>query len=211
MYNGFMIYVSHLADERLKEYLRGRDRVTYIPETGLTDERVSSHADIYMCKLGGEIVFAAPGEIGRDYPADCAFNACQAGGYLIANRGCLNPRLREKALSLGLEIIHVEQGYARCNILPVDGKSVITSDRGIYRSVRDRLDVLLISAGDIKLRGFPRGFIGGTAGRIGRDIVFNGDPDAHPNGKNIRNFIESRGLGIVGFPYELEDIGSIIS
>ena len=134
-----------------------------------------------------------------------------------------------------IEIIDVPQGYTKCNTLIVDEYSIITSDVGIYNACYGRpritdvdasakfdknylsgasvpqLEVLLIEKGHIILQGFDYGFIGGTSGRVGDTIIFNGDITQHPDYEKIAAFIESRGLKIKYFAeYPLEDIGSII-
>ena len=80
----------------------------------------------------------------------------------------------------------------------------------ICKAASPHLDVLLIRPGYIILKGFDYGFIGGTCGRIGDEIIFNGDISAHPDYDAIQAFIKSRGLDIKYFDYPLEDIGSII-
>ncbi len=210
VYNPYMIYISELAGSKLIDCLRQTDDVTLIHPSAHTDDRISTHADIYMCRINDVIISAGPGFRCDGYPEDCAYNAACTGRYLIGNTDYLDRAVISEARRQDIEILHVRQGYARCNVLPVDETSIITSDRGIYDSVHDILDVLLISPGNILLKGFPYGFIGGTAGRIGDTVYFNGDIDAHPDGKAIRGFIEKRGLDIVCFDHPLEDIGSII-
>ena len=74
------------------------------------------------------------------------------------------------------------------------------------------LGVLPVSQGHVKLDGFEYGFLGGASGRVGDEIVFNGDLSAHPDYEAIREFIESRGLAVRFFPeYPLTDIGSILT
>ena len=73
------------------------------------------------------------------------------------------------------------------------------------------MSVLKIRPGQVLLPGYAYGFLGGTSGRIGDKIVFNGDLSAHPDFNVISAFIESRGLSCVYFKdYPLTDIGSII-
>ncbi len=63
----------------------------------------------------------------------------------------------------------------------------------------------------MELPGYDTGFIGGTSGRVGDEIIFNGDLSAHPDCQAIRQFIEERGLKVRYFSgYPLRDIGSII-
>ncbi|MFR2966829.1 MAG: DUF6873 family GME fold protein [Anaerovoracaceae bacterium] len=59
--------------------------------------------------------------------------------------------------------------------------------------------------------GYKYGFLGGASGRIGDEIVFNGDLAAHSDYEEIKSFIQERGLRLVYFrQYPLTDIGSII-
>lgn len=108
--------------------------------------------------------------------------------------------------------INVPQGYAKCSIVSVNENSVITYDDGIAKAcLKTGLDVLHISSGHILLPGYPTGFIGGCSGRIGNEIIFNGDLSLHPNFTAIRDFIESRELTCTWFDdCPLTDIGSII-
>ncbi len=205
-----MIYISENAGEALKKYLNTLDDVHIVYATELVYPQIASHADIYMCRLGDEIIHAKPSEIGYSYPDDIAFNAACTGRYFIHNTAYTAGRLLDAAKAKEMQIINVKQGYAKCNTAVIDETSVITSDIGIYRAASTQLDVLPIRPGHIVLRGFDYGFIGGTCGRIGDEIVFNGDISAHPDYDEIQAFIESRGLNIKYFDYPLEDIGSII-
>ena len=108
--------------------------------------------------------------------------------------------------------MNVKQGYACCSIVPVDEDSIITADRGIARAAEAAgIRVLTVEAGHVELPGYDTGFLGGTSGRVGDEIIFNGDLSAHPDFEAIRDFIGSRGLKIKYFEsYPLRDIGSII-
>lgn len=205
-----MIYISENAGEPLKEYLNTLDEVHIVRATDLVYPQIASHADIYMCRLGDEVIHAEPHEIGCSYPGDIAFNAACTGRYFIHNTAHTAKRLLDAARVKGMHIIDVKQGYTKCNTAVIDETSVITSDKGICKAASPHLDVLLIRPGYIILKGFDYGFIGGTCGRIGDEIIFNGDISAHPDYDAIQAFIKSRGLDIKYFDYPLEDIGSII-
>ena len=205
-----MIYISELANRKLIDELEKEDDLTLVKPTSFVDDRISTHADIYYCRLKDTVIKAEPDELGREYPYDCAFNAAFTGRYLIANSKYLNPRIKSACISQDIEILDVKQGYARCSILPVDETSVISADMGIYNSLKDKLDVLLISPGHIMLSGFDSGFIGGTGGRVRDTVYFNGSLSSHPDGEIIRRYISERGLKVKDFDYPLEDIGSII-
>ena len=106
----------------------------------------------------------------------------------------------------------MKQGYACCSIVPVDEDSIITADRGIARAAEAAgIKVLTVEAGHVELPGYDTGFLGGTSGRVGDEILFNGDLSSHPDFEAIKDFIGSRGLKIKYFEgYPLRDIGSII-
>ena len=96
--------------------------------------------------------------------------------------------------------------------LPVDENSIITADQGILRACRRAgLQCLEAGPGFVRLPGYPYGFLGGAAGRVGDSILFHGNLSAHPDGVRIRTFIEARGLQCVDFEdFPLTDIGSVI-
>lgn len=175
------------------------------------------------------------------YPGDVPYNACCTGRYFIHNLKYTAPELLAAAgivisapapgpqtagpqtaghkaqpqtgLTGAMIPVQVPQGYTKCSIVCVDETSIITYDTGITKACRKAgLKVLQIAPGHVRLPGYPTGFLGGASGRVGREILFNGDLSAHPDCAAIRDFIESRGLSCVHFPdYPLTDVGSILS
>lgn len=207
-----MIYLSKTASPVLIQCIRTLGHsIKLLPVTCRTYDPVSSHPDLYMCSLGPgrRVFFGCPEKLGYAYPQNIIYNAACTGRFFIHNLKFTDPLLLEAASSM--EQIHVSQGYTKCNMVVIDETSVITSDEGIFRACRDRLDVLLIRPGHVKLRRFPYGFLGGASGRVGETILFNGDLSAHPDYQPIKSFVRARGLDLIFFKeYELEDIGSII-
>lgn len=208
------IYISEHASPRLTEYLteKGHELCVMGSNPALNvDPAIICHPDILHCHLKDGYVFHGdPLTLGPSYPYDVPYNACSTGRYFIHNLKHTSPELLAEAGRLGLETVHVAQGYTRCSVLPVDKGSIITSDRGVAASCT-QLDVLLITPGHILLPGYNTGFIGGTGGRVGNEMLFNGDLSAHPDFLNIKDFIESRGIRCLWFSdIPLTDIGSII-
>ncbi|MGN0657968.1 MAG: DUF6873 family GME fold protein [Emergencia sp.] len=212
------IYISENANRILTDYLAGCGHtLEFISSSGIVDPALSTHPDIFLCKMGiGEnapVYFAEEKDLSMDYPGDCAFNAACTGKYFIHNLSATSGRLLQAAEEAGMILINVRQGYTKCSTVIVDENSIITYDEGIARacSPYPDLQVLLISPGFIRLDGYDTGFIGGCSGRIGDEIIFNGDLFAHPDFSRIRRFIESRGLTCRWFAdYRLTDIGSIL-
>ena len=230
------IFVSASADPRLTDCLKGRGfDVCRVHTSDCVSAPVSDHPDMFMCKLGadeGPVIMwgrlaetlapctGAPDRLILSwhdplmrYPKDIAYNAACTGRFLIHNLKHTAPDILSEAEKMGVEFVDVAQGYAKCSIVIVDETSIITYDEGIARACSrcPGLDVLLVSPGHVLLEGYDTGFIGGTSGRIGDEVIFSGDLSAHPDFHDIISFIEDRGLGcrwFSGFP--LTDIGSII-
>lgn len=211
------IYISRRAHPALTEWLRnaGHTLIFCGQEPALSvDPAIYDHPDLLHCSLGpGLAVFHGdPDRPGPRYPADAIYNACGTGSYFIHKLKCTDPQLLDFAKSAGLTLIDVPQGYTRCSCLPVDANSIITADQGILRSCRRAgLQALEAGPGFVRLPGYPYGFLGGAAGRVGDAVLFHGNLSAHPDGIRIRAFIEARGLQCVDFAdFPLTDIGSII-
>lgn len=214
MYNTPMskVYISQFAGTPLKKYLTGNGyKIIEVKSSTQVYEGISSHPDIFMCKINGQII-ESEGDLGYSYPENIKYNGIQIGNYFVHNTNFTAPKLMAAVKNAGLTPVHVNQGYTKCNVVLVDDCSIITSDEGIARTLGPLgIHVLLISPGSIKLKGFPTGFLGGTSGVVGDSILFNGDLSEHPDYIPITNFIFDRGLRLQFFDdYELEDIGSIM-
>lgn len=213
------IYLSECAPNALVSAFAALGHtVSRVHSQGVTYAPVDSHPDIFCCKMGvtrhSHLFMGDLHELGYAYPENCRFNAVCLDRYFIHNLKITSLTLLKEVKKLGLECIHVNQGYTKCNTVVVDGHSVITADQGILRVLRDypAIDVLPVRQGFVRLEGFPYGFLGGASGRVDGTLFFNGDLSAHPDFPAIRQFVESRGVALRFFPeYELTDIGSILA
>lgn len=212
------IYIAKDAHYHIKDYIIGLGHsLEPISSNGIVDRGISNHPDIFLCKMGidseAPVYMAAPENLGRHYPQDAAFNAACTGKFFIHNLSCTAPQLLQIAKDMNMTLIDVKQGYTKCSIAIVDENSIITYDAGIAKACKqfEDLSVLLIQPGYVRLDGYDTGFIGGTCGRIGDELIFNGDLSSHPDFAKIIEFTEKRGIKCKWFPeYELTDIGSIL-
>lgn len=212
------IYISKDANRILTDYLKSLGcHLSFIDSSDIVDPAISNHPDIFLCKMGvrddAPIFFAEKEDLGRDYPFDVAFNAACTGRYFIHNLSYTDEKLLLAAKEMGMTLIDVRQGYSKCSIVVVAENAIITYDEGIVRacSKYPELEVLQVSPGFVRLDGYDTGFIGGCSGRIGKEVLFNGDLFGHPDFQRIVTFIEKRGLVCRWFPeYKLTDIGSIL-
>lgn len=207
------VYLSHLAAPPLREYLASRGHeLILIADDMRYGRAVESHADLRMCKAGGRLFFQGSPS-GPSYPNNAAMCAVALDGFLIHRLDITDDSILKYCRSLGYRLVNVRQGYTRCSCVVVDGKSLITSDPGIYSALSaiPELDVLRIQDSHVALPSFPTGFIGGASGVVDGELIFNGDLSRHPDFEAICDFVTARGLKLRYFPeYCLTDIGSII-
>jgi len=206
--------------------LRGFDRfgqfhpLSYHPDMfcfNLTENKWIFYDDIY--KINKNIIdnlnlniTIAENPKSCEYPRDVGLNAAMFGNNLICNTKYTDKKILEYANQTGKNIIGVKQGYAKCSVCIVDENAIITSDISIYyKSLQNKIDVLLIEKGHIDLDGYNYGFIGGCSGLISQDIMaFTGNIELHPNYCDIKNFCEGRGVEVVSLSHKkLYDYGSL--
>lgn len=198
-------------------------------------EAVCCHPDMLLHHIGGEKIVYAPGtdaaildvlevygfELIRGeriltctYPADIAYNIARVGNRYFHNLRYTDPVAKKQLEKLGIEPVHVEQGYAKCSVLPVDNNSIITSDKGIAKTAEKKgLDVLLLdSEKSIRLPGLNYGFIGGAGGMLGKSAcALNGSLDKLSCFAEISAFLSKKNITIKGLSnHHITDIGSIL-
>ena len=223
----------HLLEEPLKT--RGITPL-FVPDNPNVDERLSGHADLSVFHAGGEAIWLAPylresaftarlaalgaqvhiADIAQSaaYPHDAQLNIAAVGGAFIYNpKVSYMPVIKHLTDVRGMRSVPVRQGYAKCSVLVVDERSIITQDAGIARAARGiGLDVLEIAPGYVALDGFEYGFLGGAGFKPAADIMaFTGTLAAHPDRARILAFLAARGVNAVyltGLP--VFDIGSAI-
>lgn len=141
------------------------------------------------------------------YPNDILFNICKIGDTVI----CMDENEITEKISYK-DLIKVKQGYTKCSILPISDNAFITDDISIYKSLYNKMDVLLIDKGEIMLNGYSYGFIGGCGGKIDIDkICFFGKIEEHKNFNSIKSFLQNHRILHHSLSNEkLYDYGSFI-
>ena len=127
--------------------------------------------------------------LSNTYPGDIILNSLILENYFIHNLKYSDEELLKSQNSK--VHINVPQGYTKCSILPVRDNALITSDKGIFKSLKDYdFDILLLPPGDILLPSLNYGFIGGVGGMISNDkMAFFGDLDSYKWGDEIKRFL----------------------
>lgn len=208
------IHISNKANSIILDYLKGLGyEINLINGSPKIEASIREHADLYMCALPN-FIYHGKEEISSPYPNDVSYNAVCLGKYFIHNLKYTAKDLLGKIDKLKLTKINVKQGYTKCNMVIVNGSSAITSDEGIYKTLKTHapdLDILKIEHGHVSLPGHEYGFLGGASGKIGSTVVFHGNLEEHADFEIIKSFIENRGLEIKYFKeFPLTDLGSMI-
>lgn len=225
--------VSGTYPKVCKSLLRlGIQTIEIKPHAGLM-QPVSSHADMILHHVGGNRIVIVQGadylvprlaalgftvEVAAQppapvYPFDVLLNAARVGKRLFARTDTLERTIKEFCDNNGVQIIPVRQGYAKCSTAVVDEHAMITSDPSIADAAKGQgMDVLQIRPGYVELSPYGYGFIGGTCGKLAKDILaFAGDIRTHPDGEAIAAFTKSHGVEVLPlFDGPLVDIGGIL-
>lgn len=208
----------------------------FIPNNPEVDPRLAGHADLSVFHAGGERMYLAPYLRGREfakklealsadiiyadiaqspiYPNDAQLNIAAIDSSLIYNqKSSYLPAVNYLTIERGYQPITCKQGYAKCSILAVNERSLITQDPGIARAaIAAGLDVLQISPDGVALDGFSCGFIGGAGFKLNSgELAFTGTLDFHQDKPRILAFLAERDITPVYLTdAPIFDIGSAI-
>ncbi len=223
-----------IGDSRIPEAARTALNKTglFIPflTKNITYPAIAGHPDIFLLKIDKSLIVApntpvtfkqrlqkagvtlieGKSEVGKRYPGTARYNAVNTRNLLIHNLKITDPVVLK--LSEGKKQIHVNQGYTRCNLLPLPDESFITSDEGIYKVLKTSgFDILYVRPQGILLPGFDNGFIGGCAGVFDDRIYFTGSLKYFPEGDKIKAFLKEKNLQIIElYDGPLFDGGSLL-
>ena len=197
--------------EKLKEYgevvrtkantrvLRGLDThpdilVHPLPSGDLVVDR--DNFDYYKEIFGDKNIIPSHSSLSGKYPGDILLNAFAFKKIFIHNLKHTDQVILDYYKKAGYDLVNIKQGYAKCSCL-VTEDFVITSDGGIYESLRDLIPIYKIDHGQIKLQNFNYGFIGGATGVLGKKIFFTGNFSHHSSYEEILKIISK-------YDYEIE-------
>lgn len=217
--------ISKFMRVSIKQMLENYYDIFELSEHPSLPRSVCTHPDMQMLLIGDELVCAqgcefdkctcvyAERELECKYPRDVGLNACLISGKLFANTNSLDRTVHEICRRRGIDILHVNQGYAKCSTLVLE-KALISADIGIVKTAKcEGLDALLISPGGIGLDGYDYGFIGGASHYDAaiNTVFFYGDISSHPDCEIICDFITSHGAKFVCADLnELYDYGGAV-
>ncbi len=152
--------------------------------------------------------------LGNKYPLDVGYNVGRVGNYAIHNFKYTDQVLKFHLKKEGLDLVDVNQGYGKCSLGLVNENTVITSDRGIYKRLKDLpISILLIDPGHIILDHQKYGLIGGINGNLSNTkSILSGSLVDHPNGQVIIDFFKNNGSEVIYLSDKPAiDLGTIIT
>lgn len=211
-----LIVVDQKTPREAVKNLESYGEVVLLKTSGITYEAISGHPDIFFCPVEDQLVVAPnlPAEyfkildkhsikyslgelpVGDKYPLSAKYNAVGTDRFLFHNFRYTDSMITNLADSV--DLIHVNQGYCRCNLLALKDNHFITSDEGINRVLKNYgFHALKVDPAGIELPGFDHGFFGGTA-TVFSDRVFMNGQLAHQADKiKIRDFINKLDYEII--------------
>lgn len=196
-----------------------------------TYESICGHPDIAVCKTDNKTIITAPDDYlyykerlqgitvicgklnpGISYPDDVLYNVACSEDAAIHNFKFTDEITLAVIEQKFLKRIQVNQGYSKCSICVINNKGIITDDESIYnQTVNHGIDSLLITKGDVKLKGMNYGFFGGATGVYDNKLFLNGELSKHKDEKIISEFIKKYNVELIELKKGyIEDIGSII-
>ncbi len=203
-----------------------------VPSNGEVDQRIAHHTDLSISVVqdrlfiepscydevieklnhagyGTEGIHCGKTIISKLYPHDIAYNVLPMKNHLFHKTDYTDAVITK---NVNLEAIDVRQGYSRCSVLPVGLNAAITSDEGMFNVLSNHgYKVLKINLGDIELKGFTHGFIGGVGGLVENYMLINGSLKFHRDGEIIKRFIMDQNYEVIELHHgPLEDVGSIL-
>lgn len=209
-----------IADKRLpepaKKVLSQSGKLIEMESSGIVYDAISGHPDIFFCQCETKLL-AAPNTsqiiidllienninwfqgrktlLGK-YPGTAPYNAVVTANLLIHNLKFTDPEILK--ISENKEHIHVEQAYTRCNLISLNERGFITSDKGIESVLaHSGRNVFFVDPSEILLPGFKNGFFGGCCGIKGNQLFVTGSLNYINNGIKIREFAKNCDCSIV--------------
>ena len=149
-----LIIIDNRISSQAKKKLSSFGDLMELKTDGITYEAISGHPDIFFCQSPGKLFVALnlpqhyfdqlnqhnidyiKGElpVGPEYPSSARYNAVATSTYLIHNFRHTD-FIITRTLD-DLQPVHVDQGYCRCNLLPLKDDHFITSDEGIFKVLK---------------------------------------------------------------------------
>lgn len=222
-----MLIISNKASLDFKSFLADQniDFIETIDNPNL-DRRIGDHPDLSLFALDKDNIIVAAevfdyyknkltgknmikgSSVSEKYPKDSIYNLLRFKDFYIHN-DFTEENIERTLKDRNYKHLFVRQGYSRCSIIPLR-ESLLTSDYGIYKALKDKVDIILLENDKIELDGFDQGFIGGICGLVQDKLIFTGDISRHKSFDIIKKACDRENIEIIYPEIPLVDLGSLI-
>jgi len=206
------IIIDHRIPEEAKQNLRKLGNVFELKSENIVYNAISSHPDIFIFQAENSAIIAknspkdlvefldlnniefsfGNSNLYEKYPETAFYNAAYRDNLIIHNKNISDSKILESCKNS--RFINVKQAYSRCTTLILNKKRVITSDKGIFKKLKN---AFLVDDSNIILPEFEHGFFGGCCGIFKNNIYILGELKTIPNYKSLVSYIEESGFNIV--------------
>jgi len=211
-----VIIIDNRISSQAKKKLSSFGDLMELKTDGITYEAISGHPDIFFCQSPGKL-FVCPEFSAtlfdqlNQHNIDFIKANCRSDRNIHHQRITMPlqlqrilsiisviPTLQLPARSMICSRFHVDQGYCRCNLLPLKDDHFITSDMGIYKVLKGlHLFIHYIDPMEFCSKASPTASSEVAAG-IWKDKVFiNGSLKAFHEGEKVRKLLEDLSYEIV--------------
>ncbi|MDP2237258.1 MAG: hypothetical protein Q8J88_12570 [Bacteroidales bacterium] len=227
--SAMLIIADSRMPQKAMENLQNIAEVLQLEPQNSVYPSIAAHPDIFFCQTN-YILVTAPEipshwikillkhnvslsfgnkKLSSSYPDTATYNAVATGKTLIHNLQITDKFLLE--MFDPTDRIHVEQGYARCNLLALNDQNYITSDLGIQKKLQTAgKNVLFVNPRQVTLPGQKHGFFPGACGISNDTLYVCGDTNFLDEAKAIQAFIKNCGFKLVHLcDSRPTDVGSI--
>lgn len=222
-----MLIISHKSSLEFKDFL-DRNNFSWIEtiDNPNLDKRIADHPDLTIFNLDNKSLvidknmvdyykksiknkdIISGQEVGNTYPKDAIYNIYKASDYYIHNDYTEN-HIQKYMKEGNYKHLYSKQGYSRCSIVPMADK-ILTSDYGIYKSLKNKIEVVLLKQERISLDGFANGFLGGCCGFFEDTLLFNGNIEKLNSYNIIKYEADKSNIRLLYPSCNLVDTGSIL-
>ncbi len=222
-----MLIISHKSSLEFKDFL-DRNNFSWIEtiDNPNLDKRIADHPDLTIFNLDNKSLvidknmvdyykksiknkdIISGQEVGNTYPKDSIYNVYKASDYYIHNDYTEN-HIQKYMKEGNYKHLYSKQGYSRCSIVPIADK-ILTSDYGIYKSLKNKIEVVLLKKERISLDGFANGFLGGCCGFFEDTLLFNGNIEKLNSYNIIKDEADKSNIRLLYPSCNLVDTGSIL-
>jgi hypothetical protein len=222
-----MLIISHKSSLEFKDFL-DRNNFSWIEtiDNPNLDKRIADHPDLTIFNIDNKSLvidknmvdyykksiknkdIISGQEVGNTYPKDSIYNVYKASDYYIHNDYTEN-HIQKYMKEGNYKHLYSKQGYSRCSIVPMADK-ILTSDYGIYKSLKNKIEVVLLKKERISLDGFANGFLGGCCGFFEDTLLFNGNIEKLNSYNIIKDEADKSNIRLLYPSCNLVDTGSIL-